>query len=85
MVIIAAFLSSVAVAQDTGEGEGLFRLRCGSCHTVQAGQDRNGPNLAGVIGRRPGTVSGARYSAAMKSVDINWDGQSLDRFLSDPR
>ncbi len=83
--IIATFLHSVAVAQDKGEGERLFRLRCGSCHTVQAGQDRNGPTLAGVMGRRAGTVSGARYSMAMKSVDIIWDGQSLDRFLSDPR
>ena len=80
-----AMLPSAAVAQDAGEGERLFRQRCASCHTLQPGQNRTGPQLAGVMGRRAGSVEGARYSNGMQGSNIVWDEQSLDGFLANPR
>ena len=32
-------------------GEKLFVARCAQCHTVQKGQNRQGPSLYGIIGR----------------------------------
>lgn len=74
-----------ALAQDAAQGEDLFRTRCGSCHSLEAGQNRLGPSLAGVVGRTAGSVEGARYSPALKASGIVWDEQSLDSYLASPR
>ena len=34
------------------DGDRLFRNTCGICHTLQPGQNRLGPSLAGIIGRK---------------------------------
>jgi cytochrome c len=78
-------LSSAAPAQETGDGERLFRQRCGTCHALQAGQTRAGPHLDGIIGRRAGSVDGARYSRALQDSGIVWDETALDNFLANPR
>jgi cytochrome c len=74
-----------AFAQDAAAGERAFRTRCASCHSVEPGQNRAGPSLAGVVGRKAGSVEGARYSQALRDSGITWDAQSLDGFLADPR
>jgi cytochrome c len=90
-VVTAGFLAaSFAVAQpshaqDAAAGERLFRQRCASCHTVQPGQNRIGPHLAGIVGRKPGSVEGARYSKGLSALDANWDATNLDAFLANPR
>lgn len=82
---LLALLPAAAGAQDAGEGERLFRQRCASCHATQAGQNRIGPSLAGIAGRRAGSVDGARYSNALRDSGLTWDDASLDRFLANPR
>jgi cytochrome c len=86
MIAAAAWLfAAPAPAQDqAAQGEQLFRTRCGSCHTVQAGVNRVGPSLAGVIGRKAGSVAGVRYSRALQSSDITWDAHALDEYLAAP-
>jgi cytochrome c len=74
-----------AMAQDAAVGERLFRTRCGSCHTVQPGQNRIGPSLAGVVGRKAGSVDGARYSQGMRDLGVTWDAAQLSTFLANPR
>ncbi|MGO1075631.1 c-type cytochrome [Inquilinus sp. CA228] len=74
-----------AVAQDAAAGERAFRTRCATCHSVEPGQNRAGPSLAGVAGRKAGSVEGARYSQALRDSGITWDSQSLDGYLADPR
>lgn len=77
--------ATAAQAQEATEGERLFRQRCATCHAIEAGQNRAGPHLDGVIGRRAGSVEGARYSRALQESDITWDEASLDSFLANPR
>jgi cytochrome c len=67
---------------DAAHGKTLFS-RCSTCHTV-TNQNKVGPTLAGVVGRKAGTVEGARYSKALPASGIVWDDQSLDSFLTDP-
>jgi cytochrome c len=71
-------------AQDTA-GERLFRTRCASCHSLEVGQNRIGPSLNGVIGRKAGSVEGARYSAGLRDLGITWDAAQIDTFLANPR
>lgn len=74
---------SPATAQDV-DGARLFQQRCATCHSVEAGQNKAGPHLSGLIGRPAGTVEGATYSNAMRSSGITWDSQTLDTFLTAP-
>lgn len=44
-----------------------------------------GPSLAGIWGRKAGTVEGfTRYSDALKESGIVWDEHTLDAWLEDP-
>lgn len=74
----------LASAQDVAAGERLFRQRCIACHTVQAGQNRIGPHLSGVLGRKAGSVPGTPYSQAMRNLDVTWDATELARYLANP-
>jgi cytochrome c len=85
LMFAASVLSSASLAQDAGDGQRLFQQRCASCHALQSGQNRLGPHLAGILGRRAGSVEGARYSGAIQGSDIVWDEPTLDSFLTDPR
>lgn len=56
---------------------------CAACHPTSAdGASAMGPNLRGVVGRKAGSVSAFRYSAAMKGSGIVWTRTALDRYLS---
>jgi cytochrome c len=85
LLAAASLLSPVVAFAQQTDGERLFRQRCGTCHSLEMGQNRAGPHLLGVIGRAAGTVNGARYSTAMQDSNIVWDNQSLDSFLAAPR
>jgi cytochrome c len=63
----------------------LFRSTCGICHTIQSGQNRVGPSLAGILGRKAGSTPGFNYSEANKNSDIVWDEAQLDQYLTDPK
>ncbi|WP_027513046.1 c-type cytochrome [Rhizobium sullae] len=66
-------------------GERLFRTRCGTCHSVNIGENRMGPHLSGLLGRSAGTIEGARYSKALGGSGIVWDEERLQAFLANPR
>ncbi|UGY18338.1 c-type cytochrome [Bradyrhizobium septentrionale] len=76
---------SASRGQDAGaSGEQAFNNSCRTCHTVKDGDNRAGPNLHNIIGRKAGSVANYRYSEAMKSSDIVWDEDRLLRFIEDP-
>ena len=58
---------------------------CGSCHSVAPNDNRLGPSLAGVFGRKAGSAPGYEYSEAMKNSGHTWDETTLDKYLTDPR
>jgi len=79
-------LSSSASAQgaDAAAGQQVFNNACRTCHTVRDGDNRQGPNLYKIIGRKAGSLPGYGYSSAMKEADIVWDADKLDRFMATP-
>ena len=55
------------------------------CHSVQRGQNGIGPSLAGVAGRRAGSVAGFTYTDGMKNLGVSWNDANLDRYLAGPQ
>src|ERR1700732_4491879 len=84
-------LSSAAVPQepvragaDAGSGQLIFNNACRTCHTTKEGDNRLGPNLHNIIGRKAGSLANFGYSSAMKGADFVWDKEKLDRFIAKP-
>lgn len=79
--------ASALAEGDPAEGKTVFR-KCAACHTVQAGKNRVGPSLAGIVGRKAATADGFKYSNAMQGFGAGggvWDEATLDAYLSDPK
>lgn len=62
--------------------------KCTSCHSfAQGGATIVGPDLYGVVGRKPGSHGGMAYSAGMVEFGAKnpvWDYDHLDQFLKGP-
>lgn len=74
---------TMASAADLEKAKVTFRRTCRSCHSDQAGRNGIGPSLTGIIGQKAGTVSGFKYSDAMKNSDVIWTAETLDKHLID--
>ena len=78
-------VSGAALADGDAEaGKKVFN-KCKTCHTLEAGVNKVGPSLAGIIGRPAGTVEGFKYSEAMAGSGLTWDAATLDQYLADPK
>ena len=77
-------LCTPALTQDTDAGQIAFNNACRTCHTVREGDNRLGPSLHAVIGRKAGSLPNYNYSESMKKADIVWDKGTLDRFIANP-
>jgi cytochrome c len=81
-------VTAPAMGQDkanTDAGQLLFNNACRTCHTLRDGDNRLGPNLHRIIGRKAGSLPDYNnYSSAMKSADLVWDKSTLDRFIANP-
>ena len=69
---------------DPEKGKRIFRL-CAGCHSLKPGEIRVGPPLAGLLGRKAGSVQDFRYSMALKNATVVWDEKTLDAWLANPR
>ena len=86
MVILAiSTATTVARAQDPATGQNSFTL-CAICHAVGEGaQNKLGPILNGLDGRRSGSVAGYDYSEALKNASIVWSEATFKDYIADPR
>lgn len=75
---------SAQAAGDAAKGADVFK-KCMACHTLEAGKNKVGPSLGGVIGRKAGTVAGFSYSDAMKNSGLTWDDATLTKYLANPK
>jgi cytochrome c len=81
--LLSAMASTHVAAQD--DGKLAFNNHCRTCHSVNAGDNRLGPTLNGVVGRKAGSVTEyPNYSQAIKSSGVTWDEATLDKFIAKP-
>ena len=87
LVVLAASLaaSTAAAAGPSGDpdrGEQLYQA-CTDCHSL----DKNdvGPRHRGVYGRKAGSLPDYPYSDALKSSNMVWNEETLDKWLTDPQ
>jgi len=87
---IAYILSSPSARPQASQGmEGVsgqqaFNNACRTCHVVKEGDNRLGPNLHKIVGRKAGSLPDYAFSNAMKEADFVWDEGKLDRFIARP-
>ncbi len=76
--------TAALAAGDPVEGQNVFAARCVACHEATAAAKKPGPPLAGVFGRQSGSVADFKYTPALKSAHLTWDGATLDKWLQGP-
>ncbi|KAA5606556.1 c-type cytochrome [Roseospira marina] len=84
-LIIVCSSTAISARAQQSSGEQQFQRRCASCHSMEPDQNRAGPHLSGIVGRRAGAVEDANYSDALRESGIVWDEEALNSFLSNPR
>src|SRR5437667_7327795 len=82
--LLATCAARPAASADVEAGKTAFK-KCALCHTTEAGKNKVGPSLFGVVGRQSASLDGYNYSESMKKFDHVWDAQTLDTYLADPR
>ena len=82
--VAAAIAVSSGSALAGGKGEKLFKKKCGTCHTMEAGMHKVGPSLADIMGRKAGSTDFGKYKA-LKGSDIVWDEDNLNKWIENPK
>jgi cytochrome c len=82
-LLCAVLGAKTTVAAEPGQTK--FNNRCRTCHSVREGDNRLGPSLHGIFGKKAGSSSGyASYSQALRSSGIVWNEETLDKFIANP-
>jgi cytochrome c len=86
MAAMVGLGTSASQAADIAKGEAAFVRQCAICHTINKGGDnRLGPNLFGVVGRRAGTVPEFKYSNAFRNIaTFEWTEGLLGPWIALP-
>ena len=82
---LIAASAGTATAQDVEKGANSFK-KCLACHAIGPGaQNKVGPVLNGLDGRKSGTVPDFNYSDANKNSGIVWNEQNFEDYIKDPK
>lgn len=82
--VIALASGTAMAAGDADKGKKVFK-KCKACHSTQAGKNKVGPSLAGIVGRKAGTAPGFKRYKGLKGADWTWDEALIDEYLTDPK
>jgi cytochrome c len=83
-MLAAGTLSAPLTAYAQGDAAAGEKVFAHCAHSNKPGENKFGPSLAGVFGRKSGTEPGYNYSPAMKALNVSWDQTNLDEYLKGP-
>ena len=86
-LIAGSFVAAAAFAQtapSSTDPRVAYNNHCRTCHSAEPGDNRLGPSLHGVMGRKAGSVEGYSYSPGFKTTDLVWDDGNMDKFIENP-
>jgi cytochrome c len=78
-------IAGQGAGSDVAAGKVAFGVNCAGCHSVTAGGVGVGPSLAGVVGRKAGTLPGYAYSPAMSTSEVIWTPENIAKHLEKPK
>ena len=81
---LAALLWPFEAAAADDDLEITFNDHCRECHSFLKDDNRLGPSLYGVVGRKAGTLLGYEYSPSLKESGVTWDEPTLDKWIANP-
>ena len=84
LFLTAAGIARAVEAGDPALGKKVF-AKCQACHSLEAGKNKVGPTLHGVMGRAAASEAEFNYSDAMKNAHLTWDPETLDKYLAKPK
>ena len=82
--LLATLVPAAAAQEESDDGKVSFNNACRTCHSFKADDNRLGPTLHGIVGRKAGSIEGFAFSPSMKASGVTWDEATLDKFISSP-
>lgn len=83
VITILAGTAPAFAGGDAEAGKVVFK-KCAVCHAVEAGKNKIGPSMWGIVDRKAASVEGFNYSTAMKASGKTWDDPTLHAYLEAP-
>ena len=78
-------ISALLALGNVSHGEKVFK-KCSACHLVnKGGENKIGPALYGVIGRKVASKQDYKYSKAMAAYDKDWTFEEMNGYLKKPQ
>ncbi len=84
MLLLSAPSSLAQQSANEDAGKQAFNNSCRTCHSIREGDNRLGPNLNKIVGRKAGSLPDYNYSSSMKEAGFVWDQDRLTRFMVKP-
>ena len=88
VLMTTIFAGTALAAGDAKKGKKVFN-KCKTCHIVEAtGTKKIGPPLAGILGRKAGTLPGFKYSADLKAAGekgLVWNDETFLAYMKDTK
>jgi alcohol dehydrogenase (cytochrome c) len=82
--LVPAFVSPAIAGDNIGAGQEIYQAQCSACHSNQPGVNGIGPSLAGVAGRKAGSLPGFHFTPALQGSGLTWNADTFIQFLADP-
>ncbi|MDA9546799.1 cytochrome C [Bradyrhizobium sp. CCBAU 45321] len=83
-LLVSAHASRAQQPANDDAGKQAFNNSCRTCHSMKEGDNRLGPNLNKIVGRKAGSLPDYNYSSSMKEAGFAWDQDKLTRFMVKP-
>ena len=78
-------ISALLALGDVSHGEKVFK-KCSACHLInKGGENKIGPALYGVLGRKVASKQDYKYSKAMAAYDRDWTFEEINGYLKKPQ
>ena len=77
-------IAALMAMGDIADGEKIFK-KCAACHSiVKGGENKIGPALYNIVGRKVGAVNDYKYSKALAGYEKVWTFEELNGYLIKP-
>lgn len=83
--LAAVTLSAGSASAANDDGMLAFNNHCRQCHSYKKDDNRLGPSLYGIVGRKAGSLASYNnYSQALQNSNITWAPETLDKWITKP-